>query len=49
MWDASAEARYLVVPERPPGTEALTEAEQLELVTRDCLIGTAVPALPSRA
>ncbi|HEY2194573.1 MAG TPA: nitrile hydratase subunit alpha [Actinomycetospora sp.] len=48
VWDASAEARYLVVPERPDGLEALTEAEQLDLVTRDCLIGVAVPALAAR-
>ena len=49
VWDASAEARYLVVPERPAGAEALTEAEQLDLVTRDCLIGVALPTLPVRA
>ena len=46
VWDASAEARYLVVPERPAGVEALSEAEQLGLVTRDCLIGVAVPTVP---
>jgi nitrile hydratase len=48
VWDASAEARYLVVPMRPAGAETLSEAEQLDLVTRDCLIGTAVPTVPVR-
>ena len=48
VWDASAEARYLVVPLPPPGVGALSEDEQLALVTRDCLIGVAVPRLPVR-
>ncbi|MEJ2869299.1 nitrile hydratase subunit alpha [Actinomycetospora sp. OC33-EN08] len=43
VWDASAEARYLVVPVPPEGAEQLSEDEQLDLVTRDCLIGVAVP------
>jgi nitrile hydratase len=48
VWDSSAEARYLVVPERPPGTERMS-AEQLEkLVTRDSMIGVA-KALPPDA
>jgi nitrile hydratase subunit alpha len=49
VWDASAEARYLVVPQPPDGVEELSEDEQLALVTRDCLIGVAVPAVPARA
>ena len=48
VWDASAEARYLVVPSPPAGVEGLSEEEQLELVTRDCLIGVAVPHVPAR-
>lgn len=48
VWDASAEARYLVVPMAPSGVEALSEDEQLALVTRDCLIGVVVPAVPAR-
>jgi nitrile hydratase subunit alpha len=48
VWDASAEARYLVVPERPAGAEGLSEDEQRDLVTRDCLIGVAVPQVPAR-
>jgi nitrile hydratase len=41
VWDSSAEVRYLVLPERPPGTGDLTEAELAGLVTRDSMIGTA--------
>lgn len=43
--DSTAELRYLVVPERPAGTEGWSEADLAALVTRDCLIGTAVPRL----
>ena len=39
VWDSSAEARYLVVPERPPGTDGLGEADLARLVTRDSMIG----------
>ena len=48
VWDASAEARYVVVPVCPDGAEGFSEAEQRDLVTRDCLIGTAVPTVPAR-
>jgi len=41
VWDSSAEIRYLVLPERPLGTEGLTEAELAQRVTRDAMIGTA--------
>jgi nitrile hydratase len=41
VWDSSAEVRYLVVPERPPGTDGRTEAELAGLVTRDSMIGVA--------
>ena len=41
VWDSSAEARYLVLPQRPPGTEGMTEAELAGLVTRDSMIGVA--------
>ena len=41
VWDSSAEIRYLVLPERPAGTEDLTEDELATVVTRDSMIGTA--------
>jgi nitrile hydratase subunit alpha len=40
VWDSTAEVRYLVIPERPAGTEDLDEAALAELVTRDGMIGT---------
>jgi nitrile hydratase subunit alpha len=46
IWDSTAELRYLVVPERPPGTERLSEAELAALVTRDAMIGTAQVKAP---
>jgi nitrile hydratase len=51
VWDSSAEVRYLVVPERPAGTEGMTEDELAALVTRDSMIGVAkvkAPALAAR-
>jgi nitrile hydratase subunit alpha len=39
VWDSTAELRYLVIPERPPGTENLNEEELAALVTRDAMIG----------
>jgi nitrile hydratase len=41
VWDSSAEARYLVLPQRPPGTDDLPEESLVELVTRDAMIGVA--------
>jgi nitrile hydratase len=41
VWDSSAEIRYLVLPERPAGTEDLDEEHLAELVTRDAMIGVA--------
>jgi nitrile hydratase subunit alpha len=41
VWDASAEIRYLVLPERPAGTDGLSEEELAALVTRDSMIGVA--------
>ena len=43
VWDSSAELRYLVVPERPHGTDALDEEALAGLVTRDAMIGVGVP------
>jgi len=42
VWDASAESRYMVLPQRPSGTQALDEEELAGLVTRNGLIGVAV-------
>ena len=39
VWDSSAEVRYLVLPERPAGTDELSEEELAALVTRDSMIG----------
>ncbi|MEE8516800.1 MAG: nitrile hydratase subunit alpha [Alphaproteobacteria bacterium] len=44
--DSTADMRYLVVPMRPEGTENLSEQELAALVTRDCMIGVAVPNAP---
>jgi nitrile hydratase len=49
VWDSSAEIRYLVLPERPPETDGLSESELRALVTRDAMIGVAKVAPPSRA
>jgi nitrile hydratase len=46
VWDSSAEVRYLVLPERPPGTESLPESELAALVSRDSMIGVARVAAP---
>jgi nitrile hydratase len=40
VWDSTAEVRYLVIPRRPPGTEAWGEEALAALVTRDSMIGT---------
>jgi nitrile hydratase len=47
VWDSTAEIRYLVLPQRPSGTEKLSEAELARLVTRDSMIGTARVLAPS--
>src|SRR5262249_45007390 len=41
VWDSSAEARFMVLPMRPEGTDNLREANLAELVTRDAMIGVA--------
>ena len=45
--DSTADIRYLVIPRRPAGTEALSEDELAALVTRDAMIGVAQPAAPA--
>ena len=49
VWDSTAEIRYLVLPERPAGTEGMTEDELSALVTRDAMIGVAQVAPPQGA
>lgn len=45
VWDTSAESRYLVLPQRPAGSENLSEEQLRQLVTKDVLIGVALPCL----
>jgi nitrile hydratase subunit alpha len=46
VWDSTAELRYLVVPQRPTGTERMDEAALAGLVTRDAMVGVALVAAP---
>jgi nitrile hydratase len=51
VWDSTSEVRYMVLPERPAGTEGWSEAELAAIVTRDSMIGVAnvhAPALGGR-
>ncbi|MBC5800482.1 MAG: nitrile hydratase subunit alpha [Candidatus Eremiobacteraeota bacterium] len=45
VWDSTAELRYIVVPERPVGTDGWTQERLASLITRDALIGVARPSL----
>ena len=47
VWDSTAELRYLVLPERPAGTEGLSEDALAALVTRDSMIGVGKVVLPT--
>jgi len=47
VWDSNAASRYFVLPERPEGTESMSEADLAKLVTRDAMIGVAKVASPS--
>jgi len=46
VWDSTAELRYLVLPERPAGTEALSEGDLAALVTRDAMVGVSKVVFP---
>jgi nitrile hydratase len=46
VWDSSSEVRYLVLPERPAGTDDLSEEELAALVTREAMVGVAAVAPP---
>jgi nitrile hydratase len=43
VWDSTAETRYLVLPQRPEGTEGWSEQQLAALVTRDSMVGTGLP------
>ena len=47
VWDSTAEIRYMVLPERPAGTEKMTEEELAALVTRDSMVGVAKVSAPA--
>jgi nitrile hydratase subunit alpha len=49
VWDSTAELRYLVLPQRPAGTEGWSEEALAGLVTRDSMIGTGLPRAPGDA
>ena len=46
IWDSNAEIRYMVLPERPSGTEGMSEDELADLVTRDSMVGVAKARVP---
>ena len=46
VWDSTAEVRYLVIPQRPAGTDGWSEEQLAELVTRDSMIGVGLPLDP---
>ena len=48
VWDSTAELRYLVLPERPAGTDGFSEERLAELVTRDSMIGVTRAKTPER-
>jgi nitrile hydratase len=47
VWDSTAEVRYLVIPERPAGTEGWSEEQLAGLVSRDAMIGTGLASVPA--
>jgi nitrile hydratase len=47
VWDSSSDLRYMVLPERPAGTEGMTEEQLTGLVTRDSMIGVGLPRVPA--
>lgn len=47
VWDSTAEVRYLVIPQRPAGTDGWTEEQLARLVTRDSMIGVGLPHDPT--
>ncbi len=47
VWDSTAEVRYLVVPERPEGTDGFSENALAALVTRDSMVGVGLAKAPN--
>ncbi len=47
VWDSNAELRYMVLPERPDGTDGMSEEQLAELVTRDSMVGVAKVVAPN--
>ncbi len=47
--DSTADLRYIVLPMRPKGTQGWSEEQLAALVTRDSMIGTAIPKVPAKA
>ncbi len=45
VWDSSAQIRWFVIPERPEGTENMTEAQLAELITPESMMGVALPQI----
>lgn len=46
VWDSSAEVRYLVIPQRPEGTDGMTADELVPLISRNSMVGTALASSP---
>jgi nitrile hydratase subunit alpha len=46
VWDSSAEVRYLVIPQRPEGTDGMTADQLVPLISRDSMVGTALASSP---
>ena len=46
VWDSSAEVRYLVIPQRPEGTDGMTTDELVPLISRNSMVGTALASSP---
>jgi nitrile hydratase subunit alpha len=49
VWDSSSDVRYMVLPQRPEGTEGWTEEQLAAIITRDCMIGVARPRVPAES
>ena len=48
VWDSNSDIRYMILPERPDGTEGMPEDELIELVSRDSMIGVAKAKAPAQ-